>query len=149
MGTLVQVQLYTFSSRMALYRPQKWPKITVWGWNRWKLLGQKIFPSCRNWPIWTCLDLLRPWSTVAQMNARKLMNVNQVIWRTQKVSSVVKGLTLHDKDKTMIPFLSVKTLTSLSGGFEWNEWIADQETFNFYTQFLHSYNKGCHPVRKV
>ena len=31
MGTLVQVQLYTFSSRMALYWPQKWPKITVWG----------------------------------------------------------------------------------------------------------------------
>ena len=31
MGTLVQVQLYTFSSRMALYRPQKLPKITVWG----------------------------------------------------------------------------------------------------------------------
>ena len=73
--------------------------------------------------IWTFLDLLRPWSTVAQMNATKLMNVNQVIWRTQKVTSVVKGLTLHDKDKTMIPFLSVKTLTSLSGGFEWNEWI--------------------------
>ena len=31
MGTLVQVQLYTFSFRMALYQPQKLPKITGWG----------------------------------------------------------------------------------------------------------------------
>ena len=31
MGTLVQVQLYTFSYRKALFRPQIMPKIADWG----------------------------------------------------------------------------------------------------------------------
>ena len=31
MGTIAQAQLYTFSSRKALYRPQKLPKIADWG----------------------------------------------------------------------------------------------------------------------
>ena len=105
--------------------PLQWWKV---GEKNQKKFFSGLSPRHPSTALWTAyghfFNLLRPWSTVAQMNATKLVNVNQVIWRTQKVTSVVKGLTLHDKDKTMIPFFSVKTLTSLTGGFEWNEWIA-------------------------
>ena len=41
MGTLVQVQLYTFSYRKALFRPQIMPKIADWGVKTAKIAKSK------------------------------------------------------------------------------------------------------------
>ena len=67
MGTLVQVQLYTFIYRKALFRPQIVPKIANWGLRADKIAKskkyastkKKVFLECKRQNVFRALEKLK------------------------------------------------------------------------------------------
>ena len=61
MGTLVHLQLYTFSYRKAVIWPQNMPKTADWGWNQSKLGYLKMAPQVQPKCFWHPKHMINNW----------------------------------------------------------------------------------------